>query len=96
MITGRITLSLPPSRDNRRWPAVMLAVRRIARVNGRITLLSLSINTRKGIRGEGVLIGTRWRAILLKLNIQPNSWDPNHRGIDRNREKDRCLEAVKI
>ena len=38
----------------KRWPAIILAVRRIARVIGRIILLTVSIITIRGIRVGGV------------------------------------------
>lgn len=49
-----------PNRVRRRWPAIMLAVKRIERVNGRIINLMDSIKTMKGIRMGGVPCGVRW------------------------------------
>lgn len=54
-----------PRRVINRWPATMLAIRRTARVNGRITLLMDSISTIKGINAGGVLWGTRWANMKL-------------------------------
>lgn len=48
-----------PRRVIKRCPATMLAIRRTARVKGRITLLIDSIRTMKGIKAGGVLWGTR-------------------------------------
>lgn len=48
-----------PSRVRRRWPAIMLAERRTAKVPGRITLLTVSITTMNVIRAEGVPWGTK-------------------------------------
>lgn len=48
-----------PSKVKRRWPAIILAVSRIAKVPGRITFLIVSIHTMKGIRTGGVPWGTR-------------------------------------
>lgn len=42
-----------------RCPATILAISRTARVNGRITFLIVSIRTINGMRGPGVLIGTK-------------------------------------
>jgi hypothetical protein len=74
-----------PRRHIRRCPAVILAVSRIAKVKGRIILLNLSMRTRKGIRGAGVLIGTKWQAILLNSRVHPTIWIPNQIGMDRKR-----------
>lgn len=41
----------------RRWPAIMLAISRIARVPGRIRILIDSIMTIKDISSVGVLCG---------------------------------------
>lgn len=48
-----------PSNDRSKWPAIILAVRRIERVIGRIISLIDSIITIKGIRGIGVPWGVR-------------------------------------
>lgn len=47
----------------RRWPAIILADRRIARVPGRIRFLIVSIKTINGIRTGGVPCGTRWASM---------------------------------
>jgi len=44
----------------------MLALSRTASVIGRILLLTNSIKTIKGIKGYGVLVGTRWDRKLFK------------------------------
>jgi len=49
-----------PSRVNSKCPAIMLAASRIAKVPGRITFLTVSINTINIIKGPGVPCGTRW------------------------------------
>jgi hypothetical protein len=77
-----------------KWPAVMLAVSRTASVIGRIRFLRLSIRTKNGIRAAGVLIGTRWQAILLKVKNQPAIWIPSQNGIDRNKVITKCLVEV--
>lgn len=45
---------------NSKWPAIILAVNRTAKVPGRIIFLIVSINTIKGIRIEGVPWGIIW------------------------------------
>jgi hypothetical protein len=47
----------------RRWPATILAIRRTARVRGRMIFLTDSISTIKGISRLGVLWGTIWANI---------------------------------
>jgi len=56
----------PPSNVNRRWPATILAANRTAKVPGRITILTLSINTITGIRRPGVPTGTK--CAMFELN----------------------------
>lgn len=48
-----------PNKDSSKWPAIILAVKRIARVNGRIINLIDSIITIKGIRIKGVPWGVK-------------------------------------
>lgn len=47
-----------------KWPAIIFAVNRIARVIGRIIFLMVSIHTIKGIKIGGVPCGIRWENIL--------------------------------
>jgi hypothetical protein len=42
-----------------KWPATMLAVKRTARVKGRIKFLTVSIRTIKGMSRAGVLCGIK-------------------------------------
>jgi len=49
----------PLTRTINRWPATILAANRTESVNGRITVLIISINTINGISGYGVPIGTK-------------------------------------
>ena len=46
-----------PSKHNKRWPAIILAVSRMAKVIDRINNLIDSIKTIKGIRTDGVPCG---------------------------------------
>lgn len=48
-----------PRRDSNRCPAIMFAVSRIAKVNGRIISLIDSIITIKGIKIKGVPCGVK-------------------------------------
>jgi len=54
-----------PSKVNKRWPAIIFADNRIAKVNGRITVLILSIKTIKDINITGVPTGTKCANISL-------------------------------
>lgn len=55
-----------PRRDNNKWPAIILAVKRIERVIGRIISLIDSIITINGMRRAGVPCGVRWVRRLLR------------------------------
>jgi len=48
-----------PNRVRRRCPATILAAKRTERVKGRMTLLTISINTINGIKAGGVPKGTK-------------------------------------
>jgi len=49
-----------PNKHRRRCPAIILAVKRIAKVKGRIINLIDSIKTIKGMRIVGVPCGVKW------------------------------------
>lgn len=85
-----------PRRVIKRWPAIILADSRIAKVPGRITFLIVSIITIKGIRTGGVPWGTKWANILIVLLIHPNSINDSHKGKARANVKTMCLVLVKI
>lgn len=74
----------------------MLAARRTDRVSGRMTLLTSSIITMKGIKAGGVPSGTRWAIIAFGVFAHPMIIWPSHKGRARATVKERCLEAVKI
>jgi len=63
-------------------PAIILAVRRMANVAGRIKFLVVSIKTINGIRAGGVLWGIRWASMCLGVFSHPNSIKPSHTGRD--------------
>ena len=70
IIIKNLFIELPRS-DSRRWPANILAVSRIAKVQGRMIFLIDSIKTIKFIRTVGVFIGTRWVNILFVFVHHP-------------------------
>ena len=47
------------NKEINKWPAIMFAASRMARVKGRIIVLTVSITTIKGINTEGVPLGIR-------------------------------------
>lgn len=87
---------LPLNNVNNKWPAIIFAVNRIDKVNGRIIFLNNSINTIKNIKIKGVPLGTKWININFIFLIHPNIINPNHIGIDKVKENNKCLELVKI
>lgn len=85
-----------PNKVSKRWPAIILAESRTAKVPGRITLLIVSINTINGIKTDGVPCGTKWANICFVLLIQPNIIKLNHKGKAKEREMVKWLVLVKI
>ena len=65
IINGNVGLlyAWPPSKDNNKWPAIMLAANRTAKVKGRINILTDSITTINGINTPGVPSGTKWHML---------------------------------
>ena len=84
-----------PRRVSSRWPAIMFAASRTARVPGRMMLLMVSIRTMRGISGPGVPAGTRWANMCWVWLIQPKSMNDSHRGSLRASVSARCLVEVK-
>ena len=84
------------SKVKSRWPAIILAARRTARVPGRIIFLIVSISTINGISSPGVPWGTRWANMCWVLLIQPNNINAIHSGKESDRVIVKCLELVKI
>jgi len=94
-ITGFILgLPWPPNKANKRWPAIILAANRTAKVMGRIIDLTVSIITITGIKGAGVPRGTKWAIILLNCRTIDQTIDPNQIGNERANVKTKCLEEV--
>lgn len=85
-----------PNKVKSRWPAIIFAERRTARVPGRIIFLIVSIITIKGIKTEGVPWGTKWANICLELLIHPNNIKLNQRGKAKVRVRVIWLVLVKI
>jgi hypothetical protein len=85
-----------PNNESSKWPAIILAVNRIAKVKGRMSKLIVSIITIKGDRIKGVFWGVKWVNKSFKKKYILYIIIPNH--IEREKEKQNliCLEAVKI
>lgn len=88
-------LLMLPKRVIRRWPAIILAVRRTLRDTGRIRLLRDSTKIMNGAIGVGVFKGRRWANIRLVNFVQLNVIRENQIGSPRAREIERWLEGVK-
>jgi hypothetical protein len=73
-----------------------LAANRIAKVPGRITFLTVSIHTMKGMRIDGVPWGTKWVNICWVWLIHPNIINLSHSGSAKVKVRDMCLVLVKI
>lgn len=84
-----------PNKTRSKWPAIMLAAKRTAKVPGRITFLIVSIKTIKGINGPGVPKGTKWASICRVWLNHPYTIKLIQRGIDRARVMDIWLVPVK-
>lgn len=85
-----------PRRVRRRWPAIIFAERRIAKVPGRIIFLIVSIKTMKGIRIKGVPWGIKWINMCFVLLIHPYNMNLNQRGRANERVKVIWLVEVKM
>lgn len=80
----------------KRWPAIILAINRIAKVPGRIIILIDSIKTINDIKALGVPVGMRWASICFVLLIQPKIKKDSQRGRERVRFIIIWLVLVKI
>lgn len=85
-----------PNRVKSKCPAIMLAVNRIVKVNGRIRFLTDSMHTINGISRVGVFWGTKWVNISLVFFIHPYNINLNHIGRAIVRFMLKCLVNVKI
>lgn len=85
-----------PNNVRRRWPAIMFAARRIAKVPGRITLLTVSIHTIKDIKATGVPWGTKWANIWFVWLIHPYNIKESHKGKAKAKVITIWLVLVKI
>jgi len=85
-----------PKRVISKWPAIILAVKRIANVPGRIIFLIVSMHTIKAIKSEGVPCGTKWINICWVFLNQPKIIKANHMGKAKERVNTIWLVLVKI
>lgn len=85
-----------PSKVNKRWPAIILAESRTAKVPGRIIFLIVSINTIKGIKTGGVPCGTKCANIWFVLLTHPKNIKLSQRGNANESVKVIWLVLVKI
>ena len=87
---------IDPINVNNKWPATIFAAKRIANVPGRIILLTLSINTIRGIKIVGVPIGTKCLKIWLYWKINDQIIQPIHKGNLIDKVITKWLVLVKI
>lgn len=85
-----------PNKVKIKCPAIIFAIKRIAKVKGRIIFLIISINTIKGWRIKGVPIGTRWANINKGWFFHLIIICPNHKGRAKLRVNVIWVEEVKI
>lgn len=85
-----------PNNVNNKWPAIIFAANRTAKVPGRIIFLIVSINTINDISAGGVPCGTKWANIWLVWLIHPNNINLNHIGNAIVNVNARCLVLVKM
>lgn len=83
-----------PNKVNSKWPAIILAASRTAKVPGRIIFLIVSINTINGIRTDGVPCGTKWANICWVWLIHPLTIKVTHKGNERAKVIAMCLDLV--
>lgn len=69
-----------PRRVSNKWPAIMFAVNRTARVPGRIRFLIVSMTTMNGISIVGVPCGTKCSNMWFVFLIHPNNINLTHNG----------------
>lgn len=85
-----------PKRVRSKCPAIMLAVKRIAKVPGRIKFLIVSMQTIKGIKIGGVPCGTRWANIFNVFVNHPYNINLSHNGSANVNVNVKCLDLVKM
>lgn len=83
-----------PRSVRRRCPAIILAASRTAKVPGRITFLTVSMRTIKGMRAPGVPRGTRCANICWVWLSQPKIIKDTQSGRARESVIPRCLVLV--
>ena len=85
-----------PIRVNNKWPAIILAANRTAKVPGRIIFLIVSIKTINGIKAAGVPWGTKWANMCWVWLTHPNTIKASQSGSAKESVITRCLVLVKI
>ena len=83
-----------PNKVISKCPATILAIKRTARVRGRIMFLIDSIKTINGMRILGVLWGTKCANMCFIWLNQPYIIKESHKGILKDRVIVRCLVDV--
>jgi len=84
-----------PNKVNNKLPATMLAASWIAKVAGRITLITASMTSIIGIRNPGVPGGTKYTTTLFHWKIIESVISSSHNGNTNLKMIDKCLGGVK-
>ena len=98
-VRGAVTISLDekiPISLNTICPALILAANRKARVNGRTSILIVSINTKKGFSQSGAPAGSRWAKNIFGAWSLADTIKDNHMGRAIERVKIRCLVTLNL
>lgn len=90
-----LNIEIEDKRWIKRWPLIMLAVKRTDRVIGRIIFLTVSIITIKKLNAIGEPIGTKWAITILNLLINENKIKVIQNGKAKNIVKTKWEEEVK-
>ena len=76
-------------------PALMLAMSRTERVIGRTKILTVSISTKKGLRGAGAPIGSNPAITEGGLKKTPDTRRESQRGKPKESDTAKCLVGLK-
>lgn len=83
-----------PKSVRSKWPAIIFAASRTAKVPGRIIFLTVSIKTINGARVFGVPRGTKWANICLVWLNHPYTINETQKGSAKERVIAKCLVLV--
>ena len=85
-----------PTRLRTMCPALMFAANRNANVNGRTSILMVSINTKNGLSHVGAPLGSSPAVNVAGENLIAEMIRVLHNGTARDSVNSRCLEVLNI